>query len=599
MKNVWLLCLDNIKIRNKLIITYLIVAIATVSIVCIYLTNRMNTIIVNKAMNEAQKDVDIMEYRMKEIFNVATRVSDMIYTDPELHSMVTNQYKNSLEVFNAYSNYNILDIYLKYYSELSDIIIYSENDTLLPSKSISIVNDEIKNSEWYENALEGDGKIRWYYGNKIVPEKKCLSLVRLIKNNKGEKIGVLVININNITMRAINNVDSRNAVSLNDSIILYDGNVNLSEKMLKDDSSEIIKKSDKCEIYIIKPILNNKQYFIIVNSFKIEKSLTDNFQAITIIPASEIIGQTNKAIINSVLVAILTIIFSFVIIFYFSKNISERVSLLSNEMRRIVGGDLYISDKIYGKDEIGQLHKDLKKMVESIRNLINQVYVQKINEEKLKSSQREAEFKMLSNQINPHFLYNTLETIRMKALLKGDKEISDIVKKLGKIMRRNLEVSGKSVTLESEVEIIKNYLEIQSMRFDGMVRFEINIAEAINAREYMILPLLLQPIVENAFVHGLEEKKDKGIILVNIYIENDMLKICVEDDGIGIDEDKLIKLNKSLNDKENTGKSIGMKNVNQRIKIYYGYNYGISIESILYVGTKVVITLPFMEGVKC
>lgn len=592
MRNKVTLCLNNIKIRNKLIITYLIVAIATVSIVCIYLTNRMNSIIVNKAITEAEKNVGIIEYRMKEVFKVATRVSDMIYTDYNLQGILTSKYESTLDVYNAYNDYDILGTYLKYYNELWDITIFIENDTLLPSKNISRVNDEIRQSKWYQDALEGDGKIRWYYGNNMLSDNNCVSLVRLLKNNRGQQVGVLAINISNIALRSINNDDSSNHMSLNGDIMLLNKKINISQNISQNNLRKIIKKSDDGKQYVIDAIFEGKECYMVINSFKADKSLSDEFQSIVILPLDSIVGQTNKAIYSSFYIAILAIIFSLIIILYFSKNISHRINLLSSEMRRVVNGDLYVSDKIYGNDEIGQLHIDLKKMVESIRNLIDRVYKQEVNEEKLKASQREAEFKMLSNQINPHFLYNTLETIRMKALLKGDKETSDIVKKLGKIMRRNLEVSGKPVTLDSEVELIRNYLEIQSMRFEGMVKFEIIIDDEINAKEYMILPLLLQPVVENAFVHGLEEKKEKGTILINIYKCNNTINICVEDNGVGIDEEKLIMLNKALHTKQDTSKSIGMRNVNQRIKIYYGKEYGVYIESVLKVGTRVIITLP-------
>lgn len=592
MRNKIVLWLTNLKIRNKLIVTYLIVAIATVSIVCIYLTNRMNTIIVNKSVIEAEKNVDVMEYRMKEILKVATRVSDMIYMDHNLHNILTSSYDSPLQIYNTYNDYDIFSTYLKYYTELWDITIYSENDNLLPSKNISIVDDKIRNSQWYKDALEGDGKIRWYYGNSMLSENKCTSLVRLIKNNRGQNVGVLSVNISNVELRSINNGDTKKLISLNGDIMLLRKDENLFQKLTKNNSYKSIKKSDESSQYVINKEIEGKEYYMIMNSFKIEKSLSDEFQCIVILPVDSIVGEINKAIIHSFYIAILAIMISLFIIMFFSKNISKRISLLSSEMRRVVNGDLYVSDKIYGNDEIGQLHIDLKKMVESIRDLINQIYKQEVNQEKLKASQREAEFKMLSNQINPHFLYNTLETIRMKALLKGDKEISDIVKKLGKIMRRNLEVSGKLVTLESEVKLIRNYLEIQSMRFEGMVKFEIIIDEEINTQKYMVLPLLLQPVVENAFIHGLEEKKEKGIILINIYKDENAMKISVEDNGVGIDEEKLELLNSTLNKKDDISKSIGMRNVNQRIKIYYGECYGVHIESVIKVGTRVIITLP-------
>lgn len=600
MKNRVISFLNSLKIRNKLIITYLIVAVTTVSIVCIYLTKKMNTVVVNDAIVKAAKNVDIMEQRTQEILKVSTRVSDMIYSDYTLHDMLKHNYNNPLEVFNAYNDYDILTKYLKYYTEISNITIYSENDTLMSSINISKVNDEIRDKKWYKNAIDGNGKIRWYYGYNINRNKTYLSLVRLIKNYKGEKVGVLVIDINNINLRDIVNTDTSECIiALNGINISGEENMDISEDLSNTDYYSLLEKSYGSNKYVTKTYLNENQYYIVVNSFKSDKALTDNFQAVVIIPTSKIVGETNKVIFNSFCVAVGAIIFSLIIIIYFSKSISGRIYLLSMEMKRVVNGDLYVSDKICGNDEIGQLNIDLKKMVESIRNLINQVYVQKINEEKLRASQMEMEFKMLSNQINPHFLYNTLETIRMKALMKGDKEISDIVKKLGKIMRRNLEVSGKPVTLQSEIILIRNYLEIQSMRFEGMVKFEIIIGENINADDYMILPLLLQPVVENAFVHGLEEKKNKGTILVNIFKENDFLKIIVEDNGIGIEEKKLIMINKNLNKKDNDNKSIGMRNVNQRIKIHYGDKYGIEIQSNIKIGTRVIITLPIWGEQKC
>jgi two-component system sensor histidine kinase YesM len=281
---------------------------------------------------------------------------------------------------------------------------------------------------------------------------------------------------------------------------------------------------------------------------------------------------------------------------YFSKTISERVDILRKEMHRVVNGDFYIVSRIEGTDEIGQLYQDLKTMIKSIKQLIEEVYIEKIQKEQLRANQREVEFKMLANQINPHFLYNTLETIRMKAFCNGDKEIADIVKKLGKIMRRNLEVSGKIVSLQSELELIENYLQIQSVRFEGMVKYELIIEESVRKDEYKILPLLLQPIVENAFVHGLEEKKEKGTIKIDILEKDDFLIIKVNDDGVGIPTQKLEIINeKLLSFEETNGKSIGMINVNQRIKIHYGRQYGLSIESEFGKGTTVTLLLPIID----
>lgn len=583
---------NNIKIRNKLIITYLIVAISTVSIVCIYLTKKINEIVVNRAIYEAEQNVKVMQYRFEEIIKLTTRVSDMIYADDNLGEMLTKKYKDILEVVQAYNESSMLSKYLSYYTELTNITMYVENDTLLGSSYVFKVNDEIKMKDWYKKAVQADGRILWKYGKNELSDNLYLSLTRSIKDTKGNFIGVLVIDISTADLRAITNGDNNCIIAIDGNTISLGENHNLQIKLDQGTASDITEKSDNSHKYLLNNNVNGEECYIVLNSFKVEKSLDNTFQTIIMLSKKEITNQTNKVMVNSMSVASLTIIFSLAIIIFFSKGISKRIDLLRNEMHRVVKGDLYVVKKIYGNDEVGQLYNDLNVMVTSIRDLINEVYTKTIQEEKLKASQKEVEFKMLSSQINPHFLYNTLETIRMKALCNGEKEIANIVKRLGKIMRRNLEISGKPVSLKSELDLISDYLEIQSMRFEGMVNYEVIVDENIDAREYMILPLLLQPVVENAFIHGLEEKKEHGTILINVYLDNMKLYINIEDNGVGMDKLKLEKLINSLEVNESDGKSIGMKNVHHRIKLHYGNEYGIKIESEIGIGTKVTIVLP-------
>lgn len=268
-------------------------------------------------------------------------------------------------------------------------------------------------------------------------------------------------------------------------------------------------------------------------------------------------------------------------------------------MNKVVNGDLNISNNFKGKDEIGELYEDLNSMITSIKQLIHEVYEERLIKEQLKNRQQEIEFKMLASQINPHFLYNTLETIRMKAHFNGQEEIAEIVKMLGKLMRRNLEVKHSKVSLESELELVRSYLEIQKARFEDRVEYIINVNTDIS--DCYVLPLLLQPIVENTFVHGFEGKGDKGIIEIDINAYEDKLVISVSDNGSGIDDKKLEEIKQKLEKNEcEIEESIGLCNVNGRIKLYYGTEYGLNIESKLNMGTKVSIYLPLggTSGVK-
>lgn len=586
--------INNLKIKNKLILTYLIVTIATVSIVGTYLTTQMTTIVVNRAVDEAENNTKIIQHRLEEVLNLTTKVSDLIYADEKLHSILIKQYTSTAEVFDTYSGYSVLHDYFKYYREFASISVYTENPTILSNSEILKVSDKIRIEDWYVKAMDNSGKIAWRYTKDEFTNLEYLSLVRCIKDNMGRKIGVLVININSNILKNLIETDPSN------NMILLDGETISSKNGYEIDEEEVLKNTIKStendSISVFKARFNNQESYMILNSFKVEKTLGNNFKVLIVLPINQITNQTNKVTMNSIVTILITIIFALFIIMYFSKTISERVDILRKEMHRVVNGDFYIVSRIEGTDEIGQLYQDLKTMIKSIKQLIEEVYIEKIQKEQLRASQKEVEFKMLANQINPHFLYNTLETIRMKAFCNGDKEIADIVKKLGKIMRRNLEVSGKVVSLESELELIENYLQIQSMRFEGMVKYELNIVESIKRDEYKILPLLLQPVVENAFIHGLEEKKEKGTIKIDILEKDQFLIIKVNDDGVGIQTEKLEKINaKLLSFEEDNGKSIGMINVNQRIKIYYGRQYGLSIESEFGRGTTVTLLLPIIN----
>ncbi|WP_459479915.1 cache domain-containing sensor histidine kinase [Clostridium saccharoperbutylacetonicum] len=580
--------INNIKIKNKLIYTYLIVTIATALIVGTYLTTQMTNVIVNRAIENAENNSNTIRNRLEEVLNLTTKVSDLAYSDEKLISILKNRYKTYGEVIDTYSNYPVLRNYLKYYRELSSITVYVDNDTILGNTEILRVSDKVRNEDWYKKAVSNSGKIAWRYTTDEFTGREYLSLIRSIKDNNGVLVGVLVININPSILNDLISTEPDN------NMILLDGEVISLKNSYQIDKKQLLKYNTQSnEINVLKTKFNDKDSYLILNSFKIEKTLENNFKVVTVLPIAQITDQTNKVIINSIIAITATIILAIIMIIYFSKNISNRIDLLRREMHRVVNGDFYIMTKIDGNDEIGQLYDDLNIMVESINKLINEVYLGEIQKEQLKLRQKEAEFKMLANQINPHFLYNTLETIRMKAFCNGDKEIADIVKKLGKIMRRNLEVSGKEVTLKSELELIEGYLQIQSMRFEGMVSYEMNIEDNIDTESYKILPLLLQPVVENAFIHGLEEKRNKGTIIINIFIKEKLLIVEICDDGVGIKLERLQEINKKLDCfEENNGKSIGLMNVNQRIKMYYGGEYGMKIESEFGKGTIVTLFLP-------
>ncbi|WP_163192953.1 sensor histidine kinase [Clostridium thermarum] len=587
---------NDMKIRKKLMLIYIIVVLIPILVVGFYLTEGMRSMVIEKSIDEACTNNDRIQYRLNEIIKIANDVSDRMYFDEKLNKIVTTQYTSAADVVKVYNEYPIFDEFLRYYKEIASIRFYVENHTMLDNSQFTKVTEDTRKSYWYTRALANDGRIEWMYKTDEITGTDYLSLIRLVKDINRNRIGVLVININEDRLRAlIKDEPFESIIAINEGKVVMSQNNKLRGTSIDFLSLEELKS--RKEHYIVEKNYNGEESSIIMNSFSPEKASANCFQIVMIMPIANVTSKTTQISIRGISIMLVNLVLSIILITIFSKWFSERIILLRKEMHKVVTGEFNIEESIEGKDEIGELYEDLNKMMQSIKQLIHEVYEEKIQKEQLKNRQREAQFKMLASQINPHFLYNTLETIRMKAFVKGDHETAKIVKMLGKIMRRNLEVGDKPISLDSEVELVKNYLEIQRMRFGEKINYTINVDCDIS--NYFILPLLLQPIVENAFVHGLENKQGSGNIDLNIRAEKDNFIITVKDDGLGISPEKLEYLNKCLEDFTIGGKkSIGISNVNQRIKLYYGEEYGIKIRSRINEGTEVILILPKSKEVQ-
>jgi two-component system, sensor histidine kinase YesM len=581
--------INNTKIRKKIILIYIMVMFIPVMILGIYLTASMKNMVVERAVNEACINTDRIQDRLSEVLQKATLVSDRLYMDRKLHDTVLRKYENNWQVINYYSEYTAIDDYLRFYPEIESIRFYVDNKTMLDNSQFIKVTDEIKDSLWYKGARYADGRIIWQYKYDDISGQNYLSLSRVIKLETGNILGVLVINISNRYLNSIIKDEPFNTIA-----VVGNGKIVMSHNdKIRGTSTGIISSdimADMVHNNIEKINYEGKKSIIITNTFSYEKT-SNVFGIATIIPVENIVSKANTKIQLSLLIMVISLVISIGLIVLLSKLFSNRIILLRAEMRKVVNGDFNIGKIIDGNDEIGELYNDLNIMIGSIQQLIYEVYEQKIQKEQLGNRQREVEFKMLASQINPHFLYNTLETIRMKAHISKQNEIAHIVKMLAMLMRRNLNVGNSLVSLESEIELVKNYLEIQKFRFGERIHYKIDML--CDIKNYDILPLLLQPIVENAFIHGLENKEGQGNITIIIEKTDKNLVISVIDDGIGIEASQLLLINNKLNlPVSGINKSIGLSNVSQRIRLFYGENYFMKIDSEVNSGTKVCIFLP-------
>ena len=264
--------------------------------------------------------------------------------------------------------------------------------------------------------------------------------------------------------------------------------------------------------------------------------------------------------------------------------INRPLDKLGNAIRQVdEQGDYKITEE-FGEDEIGQIGRRFKRMVEQNLALKDSLYETGMR-------QKEAQLQALQAQINPHFLYNTLDCISWKAMANDQTEIAEMIQCLSKMFRFSLGRGEKEIELSKEVENTRNYLLLQKKRFEDKLVYLIDIPESV--MKYRVIKFFLQPLVENSILHGIQSKPEKGYIGISAEEEDRELVICVWDNGTGIDE-KQVAVLLDGNTYDNSGKRHrhGIYNVNERLKMRYGEDSALRFENRKNGGTKVTIRIP-------
>jgi two-component system sensor histidine kinase YesM len=259
-------------------------------------------------------------------------------------------------------------------------------------------------------------------------------------------------------------------------------------------------------------------------------------------------------------------------------------------MTKVESGDFDTQVQVRTPDEIGMLARGFNKMTVRLKSYIDEVYVAQIK-------QKQAELTALKSQIRPHYLYNTLEVIRMSAVANDDDDVADMILALSRQLKYVLDYGEETVSLQDEKANIEQYFKLMELRY-GEHRLGMNIRINGELLGCSVPKLSIQPLVENAIYHGIMPKTSKGTIRLTANAEQDMLIITVDDDGIGMDEDKLELLRARLQGatlQESGNGGIGIKNVHDRITALYGPDYGVHINSTPNIGTSIRLHLPYRE----
>lgn len=584
----------DMKFLHRMILIYLIGGIIPLLVMSIYTNMQTRKMMINVTEETQSEELSVLGSSLRESMTVLDNAARLLCNNDEIQKLATRKYKNKTQFYKDYRVVDgILQDYMSLYEQdISNIKIYLNNPTidmydLERINNLSYFKDTVKFQTWYKATIKNKEKGYWYFSQMDINKGQTIQISRAVLNKQGDVAGIVTILLQyDKTTTSLNDRDDNIAIMYNNFYIISE-NFNLADyPFLKEEIQKIHKSR------VSKRISYGVEEYLVAYE-KIQMDGSKNYYSVVSIQNyQDIMTGVNRISFQAFIPEIIGILLSVVLIFAFAISYSNRMYQLRTQMHHVAQGEYDKVERIEGNDEIGELYTELEQMMEDIKLLMNNVVDEQVQKEKLHTRQKEVEFKMLASQINPHFLYNTLETIRMKAVVNHQPEIVELVKMLAKTMRYNIQVTDRLVTLKEELQMVEYYLKIQEYRFGDRIKSELIIDPEVDVKAY-ILPLTIQPFVENAFVHGLEQKENDGRLTIHVYREENEIYIEIRDNGCGMDYYELGRLRKTMRDENGDDTHIGVRNVSQRIRILYGSKYGVEVDSTKNLGTKVVIHIPY------
>ena len=447
---------------------------------------------------------------------------------------------------------------------------------------------DIESLDWYQAAMESKSGIAVsssHVQNAIQSSYKwVITLSRALVNNQtGEREGLFFVDLN---YSAISDLCNNNSIEEKGYIFVLDaeGNIVYHPKQqlmyggLKTENIDAIMECREDSL-IIDEDGDSKLYTM-------SKSKKTGWTVVGAAYTSELLKNNEQAQMWYLLVASILLLAVIGISSIISREITKPIRSLRDSMRKVQNGQFDTHVEVITENEIGSLGRSFNLMTSEIQALMEQnVYEQK--------QKRKSELKALQAQINPHFLYNTLDSIIWMSEAGENDEVVEMTSALARLLRQSISNDQEEVELEKEIEYVKNYLTIQKMRYKDKLEFFIYVDPRV--AHVPIIKLVLQPLVENAIYHGIKYKETKGNLKIYARPVDGRVEIVVADDGIGMDEDVMEHIFDEHR-KEQKRNGVGVPNVQKRLKLQYGSEYGIRYESVKGAGTKAVITIPVDGG---
>lgn len=570
--------LDNISIKKKFMQLYIFCVLVPLIItdsVVLYIAGSMES---QRQAHEMANIASTVSYNISTLVENAGEIAKSMYTNKRVDSFLAKQYESTSDYYAEYQKF-FQDSTLENVLGMNQILftMYTDNPTVIKGGKIGNMSNLRKTAvyEAWKNRGENEGLFFVYeskgYANSY--RRKVILLQNLDFFSKDQEKMLKIEFDYNSMMRMLRkmNYDNEILICQGDEIVLSNGSF-----------SGVGKNFDRITVqqkmgYKQSLVLHGAQLDIYV--LKREHGIWER-----IARALPLLG----------FLVIINVVLPMEFVLLLNHSFTKRIRGLSKVFQSVNGEHLVQMAHEEGRDEIGSMIRNYNRMVRRTNELIQTVYKNKIKEQEILVGRKNAELLALQSQINPHFLFNALESIRMRSLLKKENETADMVEKLAIMQRQYVDWGNDSVRIEQELEFVKAYLSLQKYRFGERLNYQLDIDP--ECEQIRIPKLTIVTFVENACVHGIESKASPGWIFVRVYKRDEQLWVEIEDTGSGIEEQKLQQLQKNMQNVDiemlKNKKSVGMLNACLRLKMCTENHVNFEIEGEEGAGTWITIRIP-------
>ena len=570
--------MNNYKLNKKLLFLYVVCVLLPLIVtdsVVIYIALHTEEV---KQQHMMENDVNAVQFSFSNSIESAASVVKAVDTNEYIDNFLNEKYESSLSYFVACNKAKNLLFNNNIGGDSSRMTIYADNETITNGGKFSRLSS-IKDEEWYQYMVQTGCNtcVYTYYDQSRSPvvgaKRKILFLRRMNCYGSGcEKVVKIELDYSALV---------RGLVKMNYESPIY---ICSDGKILYSNDG----KSSSTGMDFLP--------FIYEDQVGYEKEMTVYGKTLQIYALKSKANIVDSMLQNAPLILLLVLInavFPLTFMVAINRSLTTRIRELGQAFESVDQDRLVSIACVRGKDEIGALMQNYNRMVDRTNELIQTVYKDRLKKQEMDIARQHAELLALHSQINPHFLFNALESIRMHSIIKQEYETADMVSKLAVMTRQNVDWGEELVEIRREMEFVEAYLGLQKYRFGDRLSYQLDVTE--DCRELRLPKLTVVTFVENACVHGIERKTTPGWIFVRISRDEEELCIEVEDTGDGMDEQTVEILNEKLQNpsiEQLKDKSrVGMLNASLRIKMLTSGNYRISIESEQGVGTMIQLRL--------